>query len=403
MVGLEDLVPDVLYVLLLKAPNMHILWCYIRASPRMYQVFRDHRDLILSTAITREIGTEMLNQALSALDSSYFESRGLRKPQAVEWIKKHQDSLTMSSNSPTNLPISTILPLWQMHRDVEFLTNLYVETTLSKLEGKQSTTGTVTTRLDELSNTERMRIYRAIYRYAIYGNLFHFDQERHTKRSQAQLASAHDQSHMFLSLFPAWQVEELSCINDFMHDQILEKWQEMEDHFYDSLKDTPSSWDLDKKPYWSRWEDDFFSHAYKRSWYETWQRYFATLSLTQLRDYFAAHGESLMQMTQKYAGRWPNDFLTGALDESPYHSSMYTQEFEAHEEALTNGVKIQFERDDIGKPNEGWLWAHDYLSCELYVDSTFDFPIGKGLRRFGYVFWDSKRLRDARILQNPSV
>jgi hypothetical protein len=81
------------------------------------------------------------------------------------------------------------------------------------------------------SNTEKMRIYRSIYRYVIYGNLFYLDHRR-PGVVKVYLPSGQNQSHSFLTLFPAWQGEELSCVNDFIQDKILEKWQEVEDNFY---------------------------------------------------------------------------------------------------------------------------------------------------------------------------
>lgn len=53
---------------------------------------------------------------------------------------------------------------------------------------------------------------------------------------------AYEQAHTFLVLFPAWQVEELSCINDFMQDKILQKWQETEDTEFETIANDPSSW-----------------------------------------------------------------------------------------------------------------------------------------------------------------
>jgi hypothetical protein len=82
---------------------------------------------------------------------------------------------------------------------------------------------------------------------------------------------------------------------------------------------------------------------------------------------------------------------------------MYTDEFLEHEKAVANGVTVIFERDALDQPNEAWLWAHDYQPCELYVTSTWEFPIGEGLRRLGYVFWDSDRLRASWMLDDELV
>ncbi|KAF4637477.1 hypothetical protein G7Y89_g577 [Cudoniella acicularis] len=165
-----------------------------------------------------------------------------------------------------------------------------------------------------------MRIYRSIYRYAIFGDLFYYDQDR------GEIIGGYRQSHIFLTSCPAWEVEELSTVNDFITDKIMEKWQETEDDFYDSLKDDPTTWDVGRRPYDS---------------------------------------------------------------EEPFHAAFETPEFEAQREALDSGAIVKFGEDDIHFPNEAWLWAFDYQLRELYTLSTREFFVGTKcsiLRRFGYMF-----------------
>jgi hypothetical protein len=401
MAGLEDLVPDVLYILLLKAPSIHTLWGYIRASPRMYDVFRTYRDLILSTVITRDIGHEILGEAQSALDSSRFEAQGLLKSEAMEWISDHKDILIGLASLPLPSLGSETLPLRRVHQDVKFFAELYVQERFHILGGVKPTRTSGVFNLDILSDTEKTRIYRAIYRYAIYGDLFRFDYDRHIghKRVKVEFPSAYDQNLLFLCQFPAWQVEELSCINDFIQDKTLEKWEELESDFFDKIKNDPACWDVDRNPYDSRWELDFFGSSAKSAYHKEWQKYSATLSLPQLREVFSATGDHLLQVIRKNTRSATNDFLTEALDADPYHDS---EEYDAYLEALNSGVKVQFQEDNIEEPNEAWLWAHQYRPCD-FVESAFHFPIGEGLRRFGYVFWDSKRLHDTNILDQKLV
>jgi hypothetical protein len=376
----------------------------------MYSVFCSQRDVILSTVITHEIGHDILYDAQSALRSSRFNPRGLLKPQTLEWITTYQVKMNSEhSLSGRSLGLDA-LPLWRMHQDVKFLADLFVRERLQIIiargfEVLENTEPAIQRYYgpEYLSSTEKMRIYRSIYRYMIYGNLFYFDQRR-PGVVKMYLPYAQDQSHSFLTLFPAWQVEELSCVNDFIHDKVLEKWQEVEDNFYALLAADSSSWDINREDPWnSRWEDDFFSHSIKVNYHEEWQRYLATVSLSDLRDIFTSKDDELLQVVQKHTHRLPHDFLTEALDEDPYHSALITPEYEVHEQALASGATVQFQGDVIDQPNEGWLWSHGYQPCELYVQSTREFPIGEGLRRFEYVFWDSNRLRGSGLIQKKSV
>jgi len=122
--------------------------------------------------------------------------------------------------------------------------------------------------LDGLYNNGRTRIFRGFYRRAIYGNLFYFDEMR-PKTKATPSASSYEQSLAFLCLFLAWQVEELSCVNDILHNTILQKWQEIEDSLYSALvAGNSSDWDVDRKPAESRWESErFFSHSVKIQWH----------------------------------------------------------------------------------------------------------------------------------------
>jgi len=153
----------------------------------------------------------------------------------------------------------------------------------------------------------------------------------------------------------------------------------------------------------SRWEDDFFSHPIKVGYYQEWQQYFATLSLQDLRSVFTAKDKELQSIVKKrsWYGIW--DCLANSLGEEPYDAVFITPKFEEYEQAIASGMKMGFQKDSITNPNHAWLWAHDYQPCELYVEASQRFPIGEGLRRFGYVFWDSKRLHDSGILQKPSA
>ena len=215
MAKFEDLVPDVLFLLLLGAPCMQTLWGYIRASSRMYDVFCHHREIILSTIVTREIGPGILGDAQAALDSSRFEARGLFEKEALEWIAWYKAG-TLGNTTLPNLSLgSDAVPLWRMHQDVKFFAELYIRERLHILGCMELIVNPVRWDLDELSSIERMRIYRALYRYAIFGNLFYYNDVTHGRRKTKSAIGSYEQSHNLLRLFSAWQVEELICINDF--------------------------------------------------------------------------------------------------------------------------------------------------------------------------------------------
>jgi len=188
----------------------------------------------------------MLVDARAALRSSRFTFRGLPELECIEWITKYKYQLRNQSSVPEIHSSSDAISLWQVHRDVEFIARLFVQDKLPVLSGlealqKPQQPDEREYTLEDLSDSEKLRLFRSIYRYAIYGDLFYYDIERPRTKKMSYLG-AYEQAHTFLVLFPAWQVEELSCINDFMQDKILQKWQETEDTEFETIANDPSSW-----------------------------------------------------------------------------------------------------------------------------------------------------------------
>jgi hypothetical protein len=127
------------------------------------------------------------------------------------------------------------------------------------------------------------------------------------------------------------------------------------------------------------------------------------LTLRDIRGMFTIQDEELLHLVQTHVYRLPRDFLWQALNEEPYDSAFGTLRFEEHEQAIASGIKMRFLGDYIQSLNHAWLWAHSYQPCELYVKASRQFANGEGLRRFGYVFWDSDRLHASGILQQELV
>jgi hypothetical protein len=184
-------------------------------------------------------------------------------------------------------------------------------------------------------------------------------------------------------------------------DKILEKWQEMEDDHFNLVAQDPASWDVDRQ-YDTRWDETFFGIGCK-AYFLAWQQGFATFPMSILLETFNAKGDTLSEIVQKYARRYQHEFLDEALDDCSYDSLYDTPEYQQHVADLENRIKVQFQGNAQDKANQAWLWAHENKPCELYVGERSEFPIGEGLRRFGYVFWDSDRLQNCEFFQKKSA
>lgn len=371
----------------------------------MFAIFRDQRDVILSAVIIWEIGADVLQEAQSALRSLRRLLRGIvSKKETLEWIATYEVELSHDQPLQQTSLGAVAVPLWRQHHSVKSLASLYVRERLHiathrfrRVESEEAPQEGRCYDLEDLSDTEKSRLFRGFYRFEIYGNLFFCDYRRKTKDT----IYAPEQCDSFLCLFPSWQVEGLSCVNDFVIDKVLEKWQEVEENGYNALIAAgPSRWDFDKPIYNSRWEFDFFSTSEKLQWRESYHRYFATLKLPTLVSLFTAQDGQLLQIVKDNCDcKWPHDFLSEALDQDSYYSQLIEPKKDEHQQKVSAGVKIQFHRDYVSEANEAWLWAHEYQPCDLYVQPSYENEIGEGLRQFGYVFWDSSRLHDAGVLE----
>jgi hypothetical protein len=435
-----DTVPTELGALILSnVADVGSLWAFVRASRRIYFLFNEYRERILSDVIAREIGPALMGEALAALSSSRFTSdhngqgentqtfiRGLPKSEALAWIENcyipksnafqwvenfllRPDKLKWSkmndrkrANHPTILPPSKdMLLLWELHKDVKFLAERYVGETLHNFSHTLPETTQVPNTLESLSTVEKERIFRAIYRFVIFGNLF----------APSRVSRWHEEElcEYFLCRFTAWQVEEIRCINDFVIDTILKKWQEMEDNEFNRLAADSSLWEIDPRPDpWNcRWDADFFSKLSKSISFKDKQEFVATLPIKDLRAIFQAEGQILEDLVIKWAwgGRYEiGPFLGKALKVDPQSFPIIPDgqavRQNAHQIGLGWGTMPSFDRatdgNDATSANTGWYWANNWHVQEVYGDTSnstdsLGYEDSEGFRRFGYVFWDSQR------------
>ncbi|KAF4628217.1 hypothetical protein G7Y89_g9931 [Cudoniella acicularis] len=443
---LMDTIPAELGALVLEnVPDMGSLWALVRASTHIYCVFREYRERILPTVIARDIGPVLVGEALAALRSSRFISpqkvngedvevplRGLPKSKALEWIEndylpqsealwwvetylsgseklKWSERYNGERETRRNLspPSEDMLPLWELHKDVKFIADLYVRETLpifNQCVTKYSPPvgEPVLYTLGNLSPIERQRILRAIYRFVIFGNLF---------APSTEVWEDYELCEYFLCRFAAWQVEEISSIYDFMTDRILQKWQEMEDNKFNRLAADLKLWEI--KPYpdsWScPWDSDFFSKESKLLGFKEKQAFFASLSIKDLKTLFQAKDELLEELVRRWALVYRGTrvtFLGEALDYGfpnglPVNPGGEGHRCEVQDDVLNDNNMPLFNRekgDDVMSVNVGWAWAHFWHVPELYVHPT---SRGSGLRvehegfrRSGYVFWDWPRWKE---------
>lgn len=443
---LESIPVEVGALILENIPDMNCLWALIQASPHLHCVFRDYRSHILSIVILRDIGPDLMVDAVAALNSSRFTTiqkvdgedveipiRGLPKTQALEWMESYYlprsgvmrwvdgylDEYEMGVweewkeshqvEEPDNFPLSEdILPLWELHKNVKVIADLYVQETLPVFTQSfrfvtEPPAPQISYTLKDTSTIERQRIFRGIYRFVIFGNLF---------APSAEVVWSEDElCERFLCRFQGWEVEEISCIYDFIADRVFQKWKEIDDYEFNCLDGPPNTQRSDSVPNTGNphRRADFSAVELVRDDLRGKLTFFAALPVQDLLAMFQAKGETLRELVLKWASvnQDRRVFLGEALNVDPGMFSVIDggtgprsdADFRKRETEFTGGE----DPDDWMDGNVGLYWSTGGHSREMYVHGTStdqwrgeDF---EGFRRAGYVFWDAETWQSYNMLE----
>jgi hypothetical protein len=82
---------------------------------------------------------------------------------------------------------------------------------------------------EALSDNERRRIYRALYRFELFRDLFPRENSADTTPDDMEPFDPMDISHLYLSLFHPWEAEEIACIREFFMDFYGENFVQLSD------------------------------------------------------------------------------------------------------------------------------------------------------------------------------
>ncbi|EPE31139.1 hypothetical protein GLAREA_04106 [Glarea lozoyensis ATCC 20868] len=392
---------EVLVLVLKEISDVGSLWSFIRTSSHIYRIFQEQQASILPLVISREVGPQLMGEALAALRSSRLVSydepqgnnswiprRGPSKSEAFAWIMEYENVINREDVPPPST--EDTLSLWDLHKDVKFLADLYVGEALDIFDqayiGQKPRDAKIRYTLNDLSHIEQQRLFRPIYRVVIFRNLF---------GPYADPASDEEQSEYFLCRFPSWQVEEISCVNDFIRDEILRKWHELEDYVFQRVSAGMGL--QDAAEFVDGWEREFFSQDRKQVYFQGQQ----AVSIKCLRRLFEAKDNVLEALVRQFEP--PDDLgcslLEDALLVDPAHFPVELEGDDFRGDAYMDyraGDAPWFTKEDFSSFNIFWQWSNQ---CDprigIYYDSTSAYPDKspdlEGFRRVGYVFWDQVR------------
>lgn len=410
--ALELLPPELQQRITLHLESFDALYALILASPRIYQVFRLNRRIILSNVARRRFDQATIRAALAVEDLCRIET----PPFSRDTVLKFFEPPTYDTREPHDLvlPLSVSTKMGQLDRIIGFFTHDYAQNTLPILEQlKRSEHATVKTEYKhhsyapvlEISETESRRFRRAFCRFETYRQLFSRCSSKldHDLRrcSYEPSLTAYEQAEKFFQDMPAYQIAEIACVRDYLHRRLRGVFDQIEDEVVKRLQDgCPSPKDQNQGLDWD-WEngarhqylsDDehYFGYSgkYKQSYHI---EYLMALGLPYICKLLESAGDErhdlLLRDDYRCRAQMEDNFITAALglDTSHRNGQLYGWFTRKIDDCLDENSKLDLP--------PGWLWAHTGDLSRGLVNF-----FAKGLRDWGYIFWDLERLQKFGIM-----
>lgn len=208
--SLENLPFEIQRLILTHAPTLDTLRAVVHASPQLHSVYAHDRLLILRTFVEQSLDGILFDAHAAYLSGTNEFQRTRNEPMIWDFLHDYEQRRTSitASHLAAQLALDDLVYLAHFHRSViEPLTERYATWALAALSSSPETY--------PLCGIERRRIQRALYRYEIYCNVC---------GSKGQGRSSRDRIGKplrclrVLTRFPAWQIEEILCINNFGKD-----------------------------------------------------------------------------------------------------------------------------------------------------------------------------------------
>ncbi len=388
-------------MILLRAPSFDDLRALVRASPQLHRVYAEDRLSILRHFAGR-LFDGFLVDAHAAYLSGTQEFQLSRSDSTLwEFVDNYRLATVPGSDLFTHLSLEHVVQIIRFHfLVVEPLTQRYATWALAALSSAPETC--------PLSVTERQRIQRGLYRLQVFCNLC-------GSRGEGQSAPAYIETNLdrvrVLSLFPAWQVEEVLCVHAFAKDVyggVFDRvdWDLNEErnprYLHVDITSVNESLLLFSSPggckprlqafYRLTLDADFSCLAINFMSLDTVLRQglpllSAILKITDHEELVQAVRQGIVGGERVVCSAWGSDWM----EEAVRHESHYARREDWYSEedaAQDRGDKTPFGGTDTAdQPPLAWVtfWGGE-------VSNLYGAFVPKTFRRWGYVMWDAGRL-----------
>ena len=403
--ALEMLAPELQLQILLNADTPSDLHAFIRASPRLCQVYLHNKDTILSTVALQQFHPAVIPDALFFAKISQLE-----QPLPRETVMQLCEIYPSEVEAGTTVPTSTSEALCKLASNVKFFIEDYVCNTLPIMEGLGRS-------LDleimpeykpenlvphsDISYSEIGRLQRAFCRFEVYRYLFarcssKIDHDLQDCGQEPSLTSA-EQADLFLQHFPDFQVTEINCIRDYLFRRLRGICSQLEDRATDTMPPETFMFDPKGDVEGAEWASGVYLFTRNGKAYQDLHlEHLMSLGLPYIHQIFASTGEEQKALFVRHIpgetiNHLERQFITTAVEclgRNPARGNIPL--LAATDPPFQYNINPDVELDIP----DAWQWANPRAPPLFLNDDSM-----KGLRDWGYVFWDFDRLRESGILE----
>ncbi len=412
--ALEVLSPEIQQQILLKLDDIDALHALIRASPRLYQVFRLNEDTILSTIALNHFHPAVRPEALAVAKLAQLQHQSgmdtqSRRDTARQFCDAFPNQIDQWCETYSLESVPT--QLCKLARAIRFSINDYTQSTLPILDQvRQSRDLQIFSEYPphshvphpQLSSTEIGRLQRAFCRYELYRHLFSrcLQDVPNGMHKCATITeppiTAAEQANIFFRNLPPFQITEIACIRDYLYRRLQGILFKLEDEAVTSLP---------PKAVTFKWFDEtaklrspfyiFTTEAQHE--HDEHLEHLMSLGLAYIRRILQSTGDEQRDLFLHYTCsslifHFERDFLSKSLQSlglNPDASHNY-QDFQHREKDFTPAC----DENGYSELPQGWLWGHYHLQPSRLWNSIY-----RSLRDWGYVFWDFDRLQQSGVLR----
>lgn len=403
--ALELLASELQLQILLNADTPDDLHALIQASPRLYQVYLFNKDTVLSAVGRGQFHPEVIPDALFLAKISQFE-QPLSRDTVIELCETYPSEM----HKGTILSVPMSVTLCKLAGNLRFFIEDYARNTLPIMEGLGRSQNLYRfpeywpanpVPYSKFSQVETGRLQRAFCRFEIYRHLFArcSPNLRHDLRACPvdPSLSPEEQATRFLQKFPDFQVAEINSIRDYLFRRLRGICARLEDQAVDTLPPETFMFDQEGDVESAEWASGVYLFTNSGKYYQSQHlEHLMSLGLPYIRRIFEATGEEQKDLFIRHIPRdiihhLETEFITRALKclgRNPARGDipLLAKTDPPFVYEVNAGVEL-----DIP---DAWQWAHP-RAPPLNLNND---PL-KGLRDWGYVFWDFDRLRESGILE----